>query len=267
MTLKFVTKADGRKEPFEKRKILDTCQRAGLDKKTCEEIANRVEVALEDGSTTHSVYRFVMEEVEKSSTKSASLFGLREGISDLDSESFELFTFRVLKAHGYECEWNRVIEGASVEHQVDVIAKQNDKTFLVECKRHFNAHRFTGLDIALQNQARLEDLMDGYKQKKHKYNFCCAWIFTNTKLSEHAIRYAEAKNIRTTGWRSGNFRLENLVESKRIFPITILKIDLMSKAKLLKERIITIQDVVEYKKKIDIAVWPSIVKQSKDLLK
>ncbi len=208
----------------------------------------------------------LFEEIEKVSAKSAAIFGLRESIADLDSRSFELYSMKVLEANGFRCEWDRLVKGRSVEHQVDIIAKKENNVWLVECKRHFNPHRFTGLDVALQVQARLEDIQDGFVAGTNRYSFTGAWIFTNTKFSQHAIDYSTAKHTRMTGWRSGEFGLEKLAEPHKAFPVTMLKADLSVKAKLLEHRIVTIQDVVEAKKPV-VPNWHNLVAQVKEILK
>jgi hypothetical protein len=208
----------------------------------------------------------LFEELESVSAKSAALFGLRESIADLDSRSFELYSIRVLEANGYICEWDRLVKGRSVEHQVDIIAKKDSEVWLVECKRHFNPHRFTGLDVPLQVQARLEDIQDGFVAGTNRFAFTGAWIFTNTKFSQHAIDYSSAKHIRMTGWRSGEFGLEKLAEPKKVFPVTMLKADLVTKAKLLESQLVTLQDVIGSKKALTPA-WAQLVAQAKQVAK
>jgi len=266
VAIKFVIKSNGTKVAFDRGKIVETCVRAGLDTRTAKEIAEFAERTLPDGATTHQIYDLVMEEIEKRNPKSAALFGLRDAIADLDSESFERYTRAVLEAHGWRCAWNQVIPGRSVEHQVDVVAQKGEETWLVECKRHFNPHRWCGLDVMLQVQARLEDLRDGSFDRKNKYTWTGAWIWTNTKFSEHAKTYANAKAVRMTGWRSGEFGLERLVEAKKVWPVTMLKLDLMTKAKLLSAHIVTVQDILVSKKPA-LPNWTDIVTQAKALIK
>lgn len=266
MTIKFVIKSDGTKVPFDSGKIVETCIRTGLDTRTAKEIAEYAERTLPDGSTTHQIYDLVMEEMEKRNPRSAALFGLRDAIADLDSESFERYTKAVLEAHGWKCMWNQVTPGRSVSHQVDVVAQRDEETWLVECKRHFNPHRWCGLDVMLQVQARLEDLRDGAFDGKNKFKWTGAWIWTNTKFSEHAKTYATAKAERMTGWRSGEFGLERLVESKKAWPVTMLKLDLMTKAKLLSSHVITVQDVLAMKRPI-LPNWTDVVNLAKAVVR
>ena len=212
----YVIKADGSKQEFSEAKIVNTCVRAGVPQDAAVKIAKKISSSLTNGATTHTIYTMIVDELDTLDT--GSMFMLREAVANLDPESFEIYIKKILEAHGYKCAWNKLIKGKYVEHQVDVIASK-EKNFVVECKRHFNPHRFTGLGICLQVQARLSDIMAG----KSEYNFDAAWVVTNTKFSDHAKHYAKGIGIRLTGWRYENeFSLENLIQNKKMLPVTLL---------------------------------------------
>ena len=246
----YVLKKDGRKDIFNKAKIIATCMRAGAAEKTASAIADKIASSISDGTSTHAIYRMVLDELEKRSGASKFLFQLRDAIANLDSQSYEIYAKKLLESHGYACEWNKIIEGNSVEHQVDIVAKSrpgasHSGLFLVECKKHFNPHRFCGLGTILQVQARLEDIIDGFAAGRNSYNFTQAWVFNNTKFSEHAKRYAEKKNILLTGWRyKDKLSIESMSQKTKTFPITILNPDISDQVKLLQQGIITCNDLL-----------------------
>ena len=239
----FVVKADGSKERFQKSKIVNTCIRAGVSKNDSEEIAEKVARAIKNGTHTKEIYRIILSELGKIEKKHTMIFRLRESIAEIPSQMFEAYAKKVLQAHGYACRGSTLIKGKCVEHEVDIIAKK-DKLFLVECKHHINPHRFCGLGIALQVQARLEDIVDGFAAGMNKYNFDSAWLFNNTKFSDHAKMYAAAKGIRMTGWRSGDYSLDSLVHAKKTFPITMVAMQPSVKEKMFALGVLTIQDIV-----------------------
>ncbi len=244
----FVIKADGRKEEFNLQKIINTCMRSGLSEADARSVAKKISASMQNGITTHKLYTMVLEELDKSNPN--SIFMLREAVANLDPVSFEVYVKKVLEAHGYRCVWNKLIRGMYVEHQVDLIAVK-DKNFLIECKRHFNPHRFTGLGICLQVQSRLQDIMEGSKNRKNNYRFDAAWLITNTKFSDHAKQYARGVDIRLTGWRyEGQFALDELIQSKKILPVTVLKTDVSVHRQLLNKKIITLQDLIKQKPKM-----------------
>lgn len=256
----YVLKADGRKEDFSQEKIVATCVRSGVALDIARSIAKKIESSVQNGMTTHRIYTMILDELDKDDN---SMFMLRESIANLDPVSFELFVKKVLEAHGYKCLWNKLIKGANVEHQVDVIATK-EKSYLVECKRHFNPHRFTGLNICLQVEARLNDIILGSKNGKNNYRFDAAWVVTNTKFSGHAKMYAKGVGIRLTGWRYENeFALEKMVEAKKVLPVTVLKTDVSVQRGLLNKKIITLQDLIREKPKIGAK---ELVSQAKGIL-
>jgi hypothetical protein len=249
-----VIKADGSKERFRREKIIGTCLRAGADRFAAERIANRIEKAVSDNTTTHDIYQLIVKELEQLEDKSSILFKLREAVALLDSKSFELYVKKVLEAAGFACEWNRKINGACVTHQIDVIARERSgkiqgeqRTYLVECKRHTNPHRFTGLGTVLQVQARLEDVVDGRAAGKNSSRIDAAWIVTNTKFSDHAKLYARGKGIRLTGWHyEAGWELEKLAQDRKIFPVTILGSGAEVK-EILSRKIVTVGDFLKSK--------------------
>ncbi len=84
----------------------------------------------------------------------------------------------------------------------------------------------------LQANSTFEDLKEGYRKGVNKINFKKALVICNTKISEHAKRYAEYRGIKHIGWKYPiDAVLENMIEKNRLYPITILK-DLDSKSKI-----------------------------------
>jgi hypothetical protein len=258
----FVVKADGRKEEFSLDKIVQTCLRAGVDRQQSEEIARKVQHNFSEGATTHLIYRFIIDEIDK--LGDASVLLLRESVANLDPVSFEQYITRVLEMHGYQCRWNVNILGRFVEHQVDILAYK-EKNFIVECKRHYNPHRFTGLGIVLQVEARLEDIRMGKKKGNNNFEIDEAWIITNTKFSDHAKQYAKGIGVRLTGWKYEEpYSLDRLIEDKKAYPVTILKADPNVIRQLLKRNIFTVPDLVKEQPQVDNI--DILIKQSKALL-
>ena len=270
----YVTKFDGRKELFQKNKIIRTCLRAGVPKHIAKKISDEIEKQIYDGITTKEIYRTILKELNKYEKRASTVYRLRESIAKMDPDVFEIFIKKLLELYRYECEHNEIISGLCIEHQIDIIANmtsQNNVLFLVECKRHENPHRFCGLGEVLKVWARLDDIRNGFAENKNKYNFNQAWIITNTKFSEHAKKYAKDKQIKLTGWRyPDSDSLENLIENKKAFPITLLSVKKDIMRKLLNNGIITIHDITEDELRragLEQRVINSIIKQKDSLMK
>ena len=61
----------------------------------------------------------------------------------------------------------------------------------------------------------------------------------------HAKLYAEDRQMLLTGWRyPQEGSLEQLVQDKKVFPVTILKTDMHVKKVLMSRNMITIQDII-----------------------
>ena len=229
----FVTKFDGRKERFDRNKIVSTCMNAGAKRSEAAAISERIERRGGELST-EDIHSMVVSELESSK---AMLFRLREAIAHLDSQSFEIYIKRILESNGYKCEWNRIFDGKCIDHQVDIVAEKSGKRFIVECKHHRNHHRYLGLGVALQVQARLEDILD----KGEAYE---AWLVTNTKFSEHAKVYSDKKGITTTGWRyKEDLALDMLIHGSKMYPVTLLDATADVRRKLLSNNLVTINDI------------------------
>ena len=198
-----VIKYNGVKEPYNQRKVLDSIIRSGINRKEAQEILPRIEQKLHDNISTRELYQIVNKEILRQGLPlHSSLYRLREALAKMDPLNFEKFIKEVLKKEGYDCQWNLIIPGFCIDHQVDVVAKnEKGETFFIEVKRHRNFHRDSGLGTVVELWGRLEDLQKGYQSGKHKYDFTTAWLITNTKFSSHAKKYSTCKKLKLTGWR------------------------------------------------------------------
>ncbi|MFW0837957.1 MAG: ATP cone domain-containing protein [Candidatus Komeilibacteria bacterium] len=246
-----IIKADGSKRAFSYKKLLHSVERAGANRETAKRVAKSVLAQLPREINTNQLYDLIYKELRSTHRPAAQVYSLRRALADLPPEVWEKYIAKLFSYYGYITTWNVIVPGASVEHQVDVIAKRDDKVWLIECKHHYDYHRDTGLGEILQVQARLEDVQDGYKIGKNKYGFTGAWLVTNTKFSNHNKRYAEAKKINLSGWRyPEKYSLERLIQDKAVYPLTILSLDKQSRHWLMNNNILTLQDVLANGNKI-----------------
>jgi hypothetical protein len=174
-------------------------------------------------------------------------YRLKEAIADLNPEfhEFEKYIAHVFKAHGYKTKWDQIIQGDIIEHQADVLLEKDGKHYIVECKHHRNPHRMTGLDIPLTYWAILDDIQKGHESGKIKTYYDNMWVITNTKFSMHAIKYAKGKNLILSGWAQPKENdLRELIDSKSVYPLTLLGLDEQTLAKLSNANFILINDII-----------------------
>jgi len=247
MAFKYVTKADGSKQDFDKEKIIKTVLRVGggeVDRNTAEKIADEIEERSYEGISTKKILEMLFDEYLKP-YKTIIPFrnNLRKSISLLRSKpDFEIYIQLLLEQLGYTITPNCICQGKCVEHEIDVIARKGTETILVEIKHHKNHHTPTDLDVCRNTRAVFEDLVDGYKDGKNALPITSAMIVGNTKFTRHAERYSNCRGIELLAW----YDLESIIEKKKFYPITLLKgLDTKENHRLIKENIITLRQLVE----------------------
>lgn len=273
----FVIKADGKKQFFDRSKIYKTCIRMHANPEQARYIVKEIENRVYNGITTKKILDMIFAYMKKLKPEFKYRIDLREAISRLRSKpDFENFVALLLKSQGYEIEQNIIIQGLCVEHEIDIIARKNDEIIFVEVKHHINPHTYTGLDIFLQINSTFQDLKDGYKKGITKINFNKALVVCNTKISEHAKRYAECKGIKHIGWKyPRDSGLEKLIEENRLYPITFSEnFDKKIKIKLGDAGIVLLKQLLEYdidkiqrKTNISKNKIEKLVKIAKEILK
>jgi predicted RecB family nuclease len=247
MAFKYVTKADGSKQDFDREKIVKTCIRVSggeVDRKTAEEIASEIENRSYDGISTKKILEMLFNEYLKPyKTIIPYRNNLRKSISLLRSKpDFELYIQLLLEQVGYSITPNCICRGKCVEHEIDAIARKGADTKLVEVKHHRNHHTPTDLDVCRNTRAVLEDVIEGYQDGKNSHPITSAMIVGNTKFTRHAERYCKCRGIELLAW----YDLESIIEEKKFYPITLLKgISRKVNHRLIEVNIITLQQLVE----------------------
>ncbi len=221
----FVTKADGRKELFDRGKVVRTCLRMGATGQVAETVAKKIEMNLYDGIETRKILQMIFRQLSRHEPAAKHKIDLRKALSLMKSKpDFEFFIQALLSEHGYKVTPNQIVNGKCVEHEVDAIARKDDLTYIVEVKHHFNYHILTGLDVSRIMRAVFEDITEGFELGLNNLKIDKAMIVCNTKFSEHAKRYAECRGIKHIGWNSPpDLNLRTMIAEKRLYPITYLK--------------------------------------------
>jgi len=244
----FVIKFDGSKQVFEKGKIVRTCLRMHATIQQANDVANKIEKEAYDGITTKEILKKIFTHLQRYKPELKHQIDLRDAIAMLRPKpDFEQFVSLLLKEYGYEMETNQIIPGKCVEHEIDAVARKNKETVLIEVKHHLQPHTYTGLSIFLEVQAKLEDLLDGYRIGRNRVNFNKVLVVCNTKISDHAERYAICRGIQHIGWRYPEKKsLEQMIEEKKFYPITFLKdLDMGTQVKLGDKGIVLLKQLVE----------------------
>ena len=244
----FVTKFDGTQQPFDKNKIVRTCLRMGATLAVAKSIAEEIETRIYDGIETKKILQMIFRSLRKHKPVIRHQIDLRKALSLLNpAPDFERFIRLLLSEHGYEVTPNQIVRGRCVEHEIDAVARKNGKTCIVEVKHHYKYHTPTSLDVSRISRAVFEDVTEGHELGLNNLKIDYAMIVCNTKLSEHAKRYADCRGIRHIGWSSPpNHDLQTMIEEKKLYPITFLKgLNAETRNKLAHNGVILLKQLTE----------------------
>lgn len=222
-----IVKANGKKEVFDKTKLENSLLRAGAEADLVDEIVGHLEEELKDGMSTSQIYKHAFFLLDKKHKKAARRYVLRRAIMELGPAgfAFEDYVASILKEKGYETLTGQMVLGRCVEHEVDVVAWNENKLIMAEAKFHNEQGIKSDLKVALYVKARMDDLkenMFNYGGKDRKLDE--GWLITNTKFTETAIHYGGCNNLVMIGWNypaKGN--LQDMIEDGDLHPITCLQ--------------------------------------------
>ena len=246
--LVYVKKANGVLEPFDQEKLVGSLDRAGVDKKTINEIVGHVLSELQNGITTGEIYAHAFEMLNRNSRVHAITYSLRRALSELGPNGFpfEKFISEILKEKGYNVLTDQIVQGRCVAHEMDVVAWNDKELIMIEAKFHNEFGLKSDVKVALYVKARFDDLKTvtfNYGGKDRQLTD--GWLVTNTKFTEQAIAYGACTGLTMIGWNyplKGN--LLHLIEDSRLHPFTCLAtLTTNHKKKLLDLGVILCRDI------------------------
>ena len=247
--MKYVIKADGTKQPYDRHRVMRTARNYGVPDDYVTEVAAEVERHLYDGIRTRDVLRMIHTYARRYQPSVEGRTNVRRAIGLLAPKpDFELYVQALLRGSGYEVEGGRILKGRCGEHEVDAIARKDGITYFVEVKHHHSHHRMTGLDEGRIARAIVEDVQEGYKTGKNHFTIDKAMIVCNTKLSSHAKRYATCWDIKHIGWDNPkDENIASMVADMKLCPVTLIKgVDGKMRKKLVWAGIVTLGQLLKH---------------------
>jgi len=244
-----ITKANGEKEVFYKEKLLTSLLRSGAQPDVAQKVVAHVEAELKDGMSTSHIYRHAFEVLKKESHPVAIKYSMKRAVLDLGPSGFpfEDFVAEIFKQLGYKAETGKILKGKCVEHEVDVVAHNENKLIMVEAKFHNELGVKSDLKVALYVKARFDDLKGASFFFGKERPLDEGWLVTNTKFSATAIEYGKCQNMKMIGWNypeKGN--LLNMIQDAGLHPLTCLTtLTQTQKTELLKKGIVLCKTLVE----------------------
>lgn len=245
-----VTKASGEKVLFSVGKLKLSLRRSGADEALVEEVLRQLEPFLYEGISTRKIYRHAYAILKKKSKTTAAKYSLRQGIMQLGPSGFpfEKFVAEVLKVQGYYTQIGVFVDGHCVRHEIDVIASKDGKHCMIECKYHNLSGNKSDVKIPMYIHSRFKDVEKVWpSEQEYEVRFHEAWIVTNTRFTEDAIRYATCMNMHLMGWDyPAKGGLKDMVNSFDLYPLTCLTtLTHSEKQKLLDMRIVLCKELLQ----------------------
>jgi len=221
----FVINLRGEKESFSLKKVFNSARRAGASEKLAQEIALKIQKQIFPGIKTSEIFKKVKQLLRRSDKPSGLRFSLKEAIRKLGPSGFpfEKYIGNIFLTQGFEVFLNQKISGRYAKHEIDFLAKRDKLLYVGECKFRIHPGERIDLGITLAIYARFLDLKQGnYFEKFKGYNIKPILV-TNAKFSSQAKRYSQGMSIELLGWNYPvNKGLETIIDSKKLYPITIL---------------------------------------------
>lgn len=247
---KRIIKSSGMNEDFDIKKLINSLMRSGAPSEVAYEIGKEIEKDLPPKARSGDIFRQARKLLRRHNIASGMRYSIKKAIFALGPSGypFERYFGKIMAHHGYAVETNRIVKGYCVDHEVDVIARNNNAYSVIECKYHSDAGKATDVKIALYVHARFQDIKKAADSSPEKHMaFHNGWLVTNTRCSIDAIRYAECVGLKIVSWRyPGKNSLERMIEDKKLYPVTILhSVRKNMLDTLFKEDIILAQDIAD----------------------
>lgn len=238
--------ASGEKVNFSKEKVAKSLRRSGAGEDVIEDILRTIEGELHEGITTKQIYKRAYSLLRTQDNLTASRYKLKRAIFELGPTGFpfERFIGEILEHSGYKVEIGKIVQGACVNHEIDVVALKGEKKLFIECKFHSEQGRNCNVKTPLYIHSRFEDVKK-HIPKKGEINqfFNEGWVVTNTRFTEDAMQYSRCIGLKLLSWDFPEGEsLKERIDHLGLYPITVSS--LLSKR---EKQFLLSRDVVLYK--------------------
>jgi len=245
-----VKKFSGELVDFDESKLILSLQAAKADPSLAKKIVNEIRLSLYDGMTTKKIYQKAFHLLKTRQRPSASRYKLKRAIMELGPSGFpfERYIGHILNYDGYETQVGIIMQGNCVSHEVDVLAKKENRCYIIECKYHNRQGKPNDVKIPLYIHSRFNDIrrrligLDPHSSVEYS-----SWIFTNTRFTSDAIDYARCSGMQLISWDyPENKSLKYRINKSGLFPITSLtSLTKREKTLLLDEGLVLCKEIDE----------------------
>ncbi|MES2006753.1 MAG: ATP cone domain-containing protein [Patescibacteria group bacterium] len=221
-----ISKSDGTREPFAADKLVRSLSHAGASASVAQAIAHDIERELWNGITTQEIYSRAFKLLREHRKGVAARYSLKRSVMEFGPSGFpfEMYISELFRAEGFTTEVDQIVQGACVEHEVDVVIHKEKEIVYAEAKFHNTAGFKTDLKTVLYIQARITDLREAQRAKKLEEKIRInGLVVTNTKFTDKALQYASCQGLEVLGWDNpSGHTLHDRIEEKSLYPVTAL---------------------------------------------
>ena len=245
-----ITKKSGHQVMFDESKLRLSLEGSGASLELINKVIEELYLTAHDGMSTHKVYKKAYSILVKLSHRTAGRYRLKNAIMELGPTGypFEKFVGALIRNQGYKTTTGEIISGKCVNHEVDVVAENNSKLIVVECKFHHQGKGKSDVKIPMYIRSRFNDIFSQWqsegKLKGRKFE---GWLVTNTRFTEDAERFGKCSGLKLLSWDypKGN-SLKDMVDVSGLHPLTSLK-SLTSKEKIhiLEQGVVLCKELTE----------------------
>lgn len=221
-----ITKHSGEQQVFSTDKLIRSLYSAGAVESSVTKIVADIEQWIYPGVTTKHIYGRAHSLLHKEEKRSFR-YRLKQAILELGPTGypFEFLMGEIYKRQGWEVEVGQVLQGASITHEMDVIADKDKVQHLVECKYHKDQGKQVSIQVPLYVRSRVNDIIE-YRENLPEYagvDFVAS-VATNTRFSDDSTQYGLHSGLKLIAWDFPEGEgLKELIERYHIYPITILR--------------------------------------------
>lgn len=243
-----VRKGSGEYVDFDIEKLRSALARSGADIAQIESVLQRIRASLYEGITTKKIYQIAYSILRKKSYRSAGRYRLKKAILELGPTGypFEKFVARLIESQGYQVSTGQIVEGKCVSHEIDVVAKKEEKQLMVECKFHHDNSSKSDVKVPLYIHSRFLDVEDSWRKVPENREMQFEGIVvTNSRFSEDAVKYASCIGLTLISWDypTGN-SLKDWIDSSGCHPLTSLQtLTKAEKQKLLEKGFVLCREI------------------------
>ena len=220
-----IIKSSGHKVRFSVEKLRNSLRRTGANKKTIDQIIDKVRDELYQGISTKEIYNRAFALLKKEKSFLASKYKLKKAIYELGPTGFpfENFVSAVLQYSGFETEVGKTIQGVCVQHEIDVMAKKNGEATIIECKFHGEQGLKCNVKIPLYINSRYRDVKEHWNNNpKNGTKLTEGWVVTNTRFTQDALKYGKCIGLYLLSWDyPKDNALKDRIDRLGLYPITV----------------------------------------------